>query len=87
MVSQPEDLVNAAEAAALARVTTGTVRRWQRAGLLRHAGRTPGGRWLFRRADVVEMLQGAQARRDEEGAEIVRAQLSAFLERRTRGLT
>lgn len=78
-MSQPEDLVTGGEAATLARVTTDTIRRWRREGRLEPAGRLPGGRWLYRRSDVLRVI-GAEREAPEVG--IVRAQLRAFLARR-----
>lgn len=45
-------LLSSAQAAALAGVSTPTIRRWQAEGRLAAAGKTVGGRWRYREPDV-----------------------------------
>lgn len=70
---QPCELLTAAEAAALARVTTPTVWRWHAAGVLPTARRT-SGRWLlFRRVDLEQLIasrgSGHRSRRGQGGGD------------------
>ena len=55
-----EKLLTKGEVAQLCRVEVRTVERWLTAGKLT-CHRTPGGRPLFRRRDVLTVVAGAQA--------------------------
>lgn len=50
---RPYDMLTRKEVAAMARVSVATVKRWIAKGALKPACRTPSGRLLFRRSDVL----------------------------------
>jgi len=56
-VAQPEELLTGEEIATEYRVSTNTVRRWAREGILPVAAVTPGGMRRYRRGDVEDLLR------------------------------
>lgn len=70
MVPAADDLIDAAEVAAMVpRTTRRTVNRWAREGLLPVAVQTPAGRRYFRRSDIERILStDATTTEDEDVA-------------------
>lgn len=57
-VTKESDLLTGAEVAALFRVDTKTVARWDKEGKLASALRTPGGHRRYKRAVIEALLKG-----------------------------